>query len=126
MSGLYTVTYLPKSRTWLFPQPAKEKIIISTNIAETSLTIEGVRIVVDTGKAKKMRYDNVRGINALLSESISKSSAEQRTGRVGRLGPGYCLRLWSNSEHEKRPEFDSPEIFRIDLSGIYLNLLEWV
>ena len=69
-----------------------------------------------------MRYDNIRGINALLSESISKSSAEQRAGRAGRLGPGFCLRLWSKSEHEERPEFDSPEILRIDLSEIYLNL----
>ncbi|MDA8805829.1 helicase-related protein [Opitutales bacterium] len=103
----------------------KRKIIVSTNIAETSLTIEGVRIVIDTGKAKKMRYDQNRGINALLSEPISKSSADQRAGRAGRLGPGYCLRLWSHTEHEKRVEFDLPEINRIDLSQIYLNLLRF-
>ena len=69
-----------------------------------------------------MRYDQNRGINALLSEPISKSSADQRAGRAGRLGPGYCLRLWSHTEHEKRVEFDLPEINRIDLSQIYLNL----
>ena len=104
----------------------KRKIIVSTNIAETSLTIEGVRIVIDTGKAKKMRYDQNRGINALLSEPISRSSADQRTGRAGRLGPGYCLRLWSHSEHEKRVEFDLPEINRIDLSQIYLNFFLFI
>lgn len=100
----------------------KRKVIVSTNIAETSLTIEGIKIVIDTGRAKKMRYDSVRGINALLSEPISKSSAEQRAGRAGRLGPGFCLRLWSESEHKARPEFDTPEISNIDISEIYLNL----
>ena len=112
----------PEKQDLALLSTGKRKIIVSTNIAETSLTIEGVRIVIDTGKAKKLRYDNIRGINALLSESISKSSAEQRAGRAGRLGPGFCLRLWSKSEHEERPEFDSPEILRIDLSEIYLNL----
>ena len=103
--------------------PAKKrKIIVSTNIAETSLTIEGVKIVLDTGKAKKMSFDNLRGINALLSEPISKSSADQRSGRAGRLAPGFCLRLWSEAEHDRRMEYDSPEIGRIDLSEIYLNL----
>ena len=101
---------------------SKRKIIVSTNIAETSLTIEGVRIVLDTGKAKKMRYEPSRGVNRLATESICKSSADQRAGRAGRLAPGYCLRLWSETEHEKRPEFDKPEITSIDISQIYLNL----
>ena len=73
----------------------KRKIIVSTNLAETSLTIEGIKIVIDTGLAKKHRYDPYRKINVLLSEPISKSSAEQRAGRAGRLSSGICLRLWS-------------------------------
>ena len=102
---------------------AKRKIIVSTNVAETSLTIEGVRIVIDTGTAKKLRYDRNRGINSLLTEQISKSSAEQRSG------PGHldlvCFRLWSQNTQTGLPEFDSPEISRIDLSQIYLNLLRF-
>ena len=100
----------------------KRKVIISTNIAETSLTIEGIKIVVDAGSAKKMHYDRRRGINSLLSEPISKSSADQRAGRAGRITAGYCLRLWSEAEHKNRAEFEEPEIKRIDLSEIYLNL----
>ncbi|HAF58274.1 MAG TPA: hypothetical protein DCL00_01670 [Opitutae bacterium] len=112
----------PEKQDLALSNTEKRKIIISTNIAETSLTIEGIKIVIDTGKAKKMRYDSVRGVNALLSEPISKSSADQRAGRAGRLGPGFCLRIWSESEHETRPEFDIPEILSIDLCEIYLNL----
>ena len=100
----------------------KRKIIVSTNLAETSLTIEGIKIVIDTGLAKKHRYDPYRKINVLLSEPISKSSAEQRAGRAGRLSSGICLRLWSRDEHARRREFEEPEIQRLDLAEIYLNL----
>lgn len=113
----------PEKQDMALRPSVQRKIIVSTNIAETSLTIEGIKIVIDTGKAKKLSYDRNRGVNALISEPISKSAADQRAGRAGRLGPGYCLRLWTASEHQKRPEFDPPEIFRIDLSQIYLNLL---
>lgn len=125
----------PENQDLALAATNQRKIIVSTNIAETSLTIEGVKVVIDSGKAKRMRYDSKRGINVLLSEPISKSSAEQRAGRAGRMGPGYCLRLWSQSEHENRPDFDPPEIKCIDLSEIYLNLaaanlklnsLEWL
>lgn len=119
---LYGELPIEKQDAALHPSKNR-KIIVSTNIAETSLTIEGICVVVDTGKAKKMRYDSKRGINVLLSEPISKSSAEQRSGRAGRLRPGYCVRLWSQSDHENRPDFDLPEITRIDLSEIYLNLV---
>lgn len=99
------------------------KIIVSTNIAETSLTIDGVRVVVDTGVSKKLNFDSTRGINALLPEPICRSSADQRTGRAGRQEPGYCLRLWSESENNRRREFEIPEILRVDLSESYLKLL---
>ena len=101
----------------------KRKIIVSTNLAETSLTIEGIRIVIDTGLAKKHRFDPYRKVNVLLTEPISKSSASQRTGRAGRLAEGFCLRMWSEDEHSYRKEFEEPEINRLDLAGIYLNLV---
>ena len=112
----------PESQDQALAPSEKQKIIVSTNLAETSLTIEGVKFVIDTGVAKKHRFDPYRKINVLLSEPISKSSAKQRAGRAGRLSPGNCLRLWSRSEHDRRREFEEPEIQRLDLAEIYLNL----
>ena len=101
---------------------SKRKIIVSTNLAETSLTIEGVSAVIDTGLAKKHRFDPYRRVNVLLTEPISKSSADQRAGRAGRLSAGICLRMWSENQHLQRSEFEEPEIERLDLTEIYLNL----
>ena len=101
---------------------SKRKIIVSTNIAETSLTVEGVRIVIDTGVAKKSSYDPIRGVNVLLPQPISKSAADQRSGRAGRTSSGFCLRLWGEKEHKSRDEMERPAINRLDLSEIYLNL----
>ena len=100
----------------------QRKIIVSTNIAETSLTVEGVRIVIDTGIAKRSSFDPIRGVNVLLPQKISKSAADQRAGRAGRTSPGYCLRLWGEKDHENREEVEIPAIKRLDLSEIYLNL----
>ncbi|WP_269526480.1 ATP-dependent helicase HrpB [Coraliomargarita parva] len=100
----------------------RPKVIVSTNVAETSITIEGVRLVIDGGLARMARYDPRRGINTLLVEGISRASAEQRTGRAGRSGPGFCLRLWSEAEHVARPERDLPEVKRVDLSETLLLL----
>ncbi len=100
----------------------KRKIVVATNIAETSLTISGVRLVVDSGLARVHRFDPLRDLNALKLEPISQASARQRAGRAGRTGPGACVRLWSESSHGRRPEFDSPEIHRIDLSESFLSL----
>ena len=101
------------------------RVIVSTNIAETSLTIEGVRSVVDSGTARESRWDPLRGISTLHIVPISQAQAEQRTGRAGRLGPGRCIRLWSESEQRRRPPFPAPEVHRADISMAFLNLLAW-
>lgn len=100
----------------------RPKVIVSTNVAETSITIEGVRVVIDGGQARIARYDARRGINTLLVEPISRSAAQQRTGRAGRTGPGTCLRLWSEAEQEGRLEQDTPELQRVDLAETVLLL----
>ena len=79
------------------------KVVVSTNVAETSLTIDGVRLVIDSGLARIPRYDPNRGINTLLIEKISRAAADQRAGRAGRTSPGRCIRLWSPEEHWERP-----------------------
>lgn len=99
-----------------------QRIIVSTNVAETSLTIEGVTVVVDSGLARKSVFDPVRGLNTLLLGKISRSSADQRAGRAGRTKPGRCLRLWSREEEAFREAFDPPEILRIDFSETLLLL----
>lgn len=101
---------------------AGPRVIVSTNVAETSITIEGVRLVVDGGLARIARYDARRGINSILIEPISRSSAEQRKGRAGRTGPGRCVRLWSEAEHEARPMHETPEVKRVDLAETLLML----
>lgn len=98
----------------------ERRIIVSTNVAETSITIDGIRCVIDSGLARVHRYDPARGVNALLVERISQSSAQQRTGRAGRTAPGDCLRLWPRSD--VRPPRDVPEIERVDLSETLLQL----
>ena len=104
---------------------SRPRVIVSTNIAETSLTIEGVRSVVDSGTAREARWDPQRGISTLHVVPISQAQAEQRTGRAGRLGPGRCIRLWSEAEHRRRAPFPAPEVHRADISQAYLNLLAW-
>ncbi len=98
------------------------KIIVSTNVAETSLTIDGVTAVVDGGLARVARYDPHRGINTLLIEKISVASSDQRAGRAGRTAPGVCVRLWTEREHEKRPLQELPEVKRLDLAEVVLTL----
>ena len=101
---------------------AKRKVIVATNVAETSLTIEGVRVVIDSGLARIARFDPRRGINTLLIEKISRASAEQRAGRAGRTAPGHCLRLWTESEHFERASQELPEVKRLDLAEVVLTL----
>ena len=98
------------------------RIIVATNVAETSITIDGVRCVIDAGLARVHRFDPNRGVNALLTERISLASAQQRAGRAGRTAPGICLRLWPRSEAHARPPQDTPEVARVDLSEAVLSL----
>ncbi|MDQ6625465.1 MAG: DEAD/DEAH box helicase, partial [Verrucomicrobiota bacterium] len=100
----------------------KRKVIVATNVAETSLTIEGVRVVIDSGLARIARFDARRGINTLLVEKISRASADQRAGRAGRTAPGRCLRLWTEREHLERDAQELPEVKRLDLSEVVLTL----
>lgn len=100
----------------------RPKIIVSTNIAETSITIEGVHWVIDSGLAKIPGHDPRRGLNTLVERPISRFSADQRAGRAGRTGPGFCTRLWREKDHPFRPAATPPEIQRLDLSETVLFL----
>jgi ATP-dependent helicase HrpB len=104
-------------------KPGMRRIIISSNVAETSLTIPGITVVIDSGLAKTARFDAKRGINTLFQEPISKSSADQRAGRAGRTAPGMCIRLWSEFSQNNKIEQDSAEIHRIDLTEVVLGLI---
>lgn len=110
----------------LQPEPSgRRKVILSTNIAETSLTIDGVSLVVDTGLARLVRFDAERGVDRWSLERISRASAEQRAGRAGRTGPGRCIRLWSERDERAFAPFHEPEIRRVDLAGSVLALHSW-
>jgi len=110
----------------LRPSPAgRRKVILATNIAQTSLTVEGVTGVVDSGWVRVARYDLGAGANRLQTERVSVASADQRAGRAGRLGPGVCYRLWSAEQQAMMPAHDSPEIAMSDLSGFALQLAAW-
>jgi ATP-dependent helicase HrpB len=100
----------------------RRKIVVATNVAETSLTIDGIRLVIDSGLARIARFDPHRGINTLLIEKNSRASADQRAGRAGRTAPGKCLRLWTATDHSQRPAQELPEIRRLDLAETLLTL----
>ena len=101
------------------------KVVLATNVAQTSITIEGITAVVDTGWARMLRNDSKLGMNRLELERISQAAADQRAGRAGRTAPGVCLRLWTAGQHRHLQEFDDPEIRRVDLAGPILELLAW-
>ena len=103
----------------------KRRLILATPIAETSLTIEGITTVVDSGQLKSPRFDPASGLTRLERIPISKGSAEQRAGRAGRLGPGHCYRLWTQSEQHSRPGFLPAEIINADLAPLMLELALW-
>lgn len=103
----------------------RRKVVLSTDIAETSLTVEGVRIVIDSGQARSPRFDPHTGMTRLRTVPISKSSAEQRAGRAGRTEPGIAYRMWSLIEHGTRRPHSEPEITQVDLAGMALELAAW-
>ena len=110
----------------LAPSPAgRRRVVLSTDIAETSLTVDGVRVVVDSGLARAPRFDVRTGMTRLTTVTTSRSSAEQRAGRAGRVEPGACYRLWSKIEHGSRAAHRSPEIEEVDLAGLMLELAAW-
>ncbi len=108
------------------PAPAgRRKIVLATSIAETSLTIEGVRIVIDAGLSRRSRFEPALGLSHLETVRASQAAIAQRTGRAGRLEPGVCWRLWHEGETRALLEFDRPDIIDADLSGLALDLAAW-
>ena len=101
------------------------KLILSTSIAETSLTIDGVRVVVDSGLARSARFDPRRGMSGLVTLPVSQATADQRRGRAGRQQPGVCYRLWTEEQHADLPKYPTPEILVADLAPMSLDLARW-
>ncbi|WP_348934506.1 ATP-dependent helicase HrpB [Aquabacter sp. CN5-332] len=105
--------------------PGRRKVVLATSIAETSLTIEGVRVVVDSGFARVPRFEPDVGLTRLETVRVSRAAADQRRGRAGRTEPGVCYRLWSEGETASLRPFATPEILAADLSGLVLDLAAW-
>ncbi len=105
--------------------PGQRKIVLATSIAETSLTIEGVRVVIDSGLARVPRFEPASGMTRLETVRVSQAAAEQRKGRAGRVAPGLCYRLWSEGEHKSLPQYPTPEIREADLAPLALELAVW-
>ncbi len=119
---------LPQNKQFAAIMPdknGKRKVVLATSIAETSLTIEGIKIVVDTGYGRTSVFDPRSGLSRLTTIQISKDSADQRAGRAGRLSPGVCYRMWSLATHERLQENRLPEILNVDLSSLVLDMAQW-
>ncbi|MEZ7953045.1 MAG: ATP-dependent helicase HrpB [Halioglobus sp.] len=126
IAPLYGGLSLERQLQALLPAPdGKRKIVLSTNLAETSLTIEGITVVVDSGLVREAAFDPATGMTRLATRRISRASAEQRKGRAGRQGPGRCYRLWSEQQHERLVAHALPEILQADLAPMALQLLSW-
>ncbi len=106
-------------------EPGQRKVVLATNIAETSLTIDGVDVVVDSGRVRAPAFDPGTGMTRLVDTRISKASSEQRAGRAGRVAPGHCYRLWTRDEHQQLPAQSPAEILSADLAPLALQLLHW-
>src|SRR5690606_9632557 len=106
----------------IFSPSKAPRIVLATNIAETSLTVPRIRFVVDTGLARVNRYSTRHRMQTLAVEPVSRANADQRAGRCGRLAPGICVRLYSEQDFDARPPFMEPEILRTNLAGVILRL----
>ncbi|MEA2692248.1 MAG: ATP-dependent helicase HrpB, partial [Acidobacteriota bacterium] len=115
----------PERQDEVLRRGSRRKVVLATNVAETSITIDGVGAVVDSGLVRRLRYDPSTGLDRLELGRISRASADQRAGRAGRQGPGVCLRLWAAWEEASLPERETPEISRVDLAAPALQLLAW-
>ncbi|WP_454121560.1 ATP-dependent helicase HrpB [Kosakonia sp. Marseille-Q7440] len=123
---LYGALPLSEQRKAILPAPVgKRKVVLATNIAETSLTIEGIRLVVDSAQERVARFDARSGLTRLITQRISVASMTQRAGRAGRLEPGICLHLIAKEQAERAAAQSSPEIVNSDLSGLLMELLQW-
>jgi ATP-dependent helicase HrpB len=117
---------LSAQRAAIEPAPkGMRKVVMATNIAETSLTIDGVRVVIDAGLARVPRFDPGSGMTRLDTQRISRASATQRAGRAGRLEPGVCYRLWSEAQHDQLAAYGTAEMLQADLAGLALQLARW-
>lgn len=105
--------------------PGKRKVVIATAIAETSITIDGIKTVIDSGLMRTMQFSPQTGMSRLVTVPVSRAAADQRRGRSGRTAPGTCYRLWSEYEHSLLKQFSDPEIFRSDLASLMLELAAW-
>ena len=122
---LYGALPAAAQRAALAPPGAVRRIVLATAIAETSLTIPGVRVVVDAGRARRARFDPGSGMSRLVTERVSRAEADQRRGRAGRVAPGICYRMWARAEEGALPAFAPPEIAVADLTGLALELAVW-
>ncbi len=123
---LYGQLTYAEQQAALVPDPrGRRKVVLATSIAETSLTIEGVRIVVDSGLTRKSVFDPGTGLSGLKTVRVSADAADQRAGRAGRLSPGVCYRMWSVATHSRLAPFRTPEILDSDLAPLVMDLLEW-
>ncbi|WP_075182151.1 ATP-dependent helicase HrpB [Pantoea sp. 1.19] len=126
LAPLYGALPLAAQQKAILPAPpGRRKVVLATNIAETSLTIEGIRLVVDSALERAALFESKSGLTRLVTQRISQASMTQRAGRAGRLAPGLCLHLLGKEQAERAPAHAEPEILQSDLSGLRLELLQW-
>lgn len=125
ITPLYGDLPLAAQQAAILPDPARRKVVLATSIAETSLTIEGIRVVVDAGYSRLPRFEARSGLTRLVTVRVTRDAAHQRAGRAGRLGPGVCYRLWSQITDAQLLAQRPPEILEADLASLVLELARW-